>query len=317
MSHPIPPLVETLSSLEPTSMVTLYEIDFRSLGLSPNINTVIDVDVGTPTGAVNNTPVNTSIDIQVPSVGTILPTGFILSVPSAGAVTWKSSDTVTFTPATDYTGYLAITVPSSEAIIYFHSGLNELNSSVVWQSNIYQPLPILADGFEANPSGQLPRPRLIVANVMSIISTYIELFDDLLGAQVIRRRTFAKYLDPINFEGGVNPYASPTSELPPDLYRINRKTMETKLQVEFELVAAWDIEGVQLPRRQVLQNLCSWEYRSSECGYTGGPVANALDKPDSQPENDSCGKRLKSCKLRFGNNGELPFGGFPGAGVSR
>jgi lambda family phage minor tail protein L len=316
MAHPIPPLVETLSSLEPTSMVTLYEIDFRSLGLSPNISTVVDVDVGTPTGAANNTPINTPIDIQVPSVGTILASGFILSVTNAGVITRKASDTITFTPAYNFTGYVAITVPSSEAIIYFHSGLNEINSSVVWQSNVYQPLPILADGFEANPSGQLPRPRLVVANVMSIISTYIELFDDLLGAQVIRRRTFAKYLDPVNFKGGVNPYASPTSELPPDLYRINRKVMETKLQVEFELVAAWDIEGVQLPRRQVLQNLCSWEYRSTECSYTGGPVANALDELDSQSENDSCGKRLTSCKLRF-PTGSLPFGGFPGAGVSR
>jgi lambda family phage minor tail protein L len=315
MAHPIPPLVETLSSLEPTSMVTLYEIDFRSLGLSPDISTTVYVDVGPSFGSQFNTPINTPIDIQIPSVGTILLSGAL--TVTGGVVTRKFSDTVTLTPNPGYSGQVAITVLSSEAIIFFHSGLNALNSSVVWQGNKYQPLPILADGFESNPSGQLPRPRLVVANVMSIISTYIELFDDLLGAQVTRRRTFAKYLDPINFEGGVNPYASQTSELPPDLYRINRKMMETKLQVEFELVAAWDIEGVQLPRRQVLQNLCSWEYRSTECGYREeGGVATALDIPDPHRENDSCGKRLTSCKLRF-PTGSLPFGGFPGAGVSR
>lgn len=32
------------------------------------------------------------------------------------------------------------------------------------------------------------------------------------------------------------------------------------------------------------------------------------------PADDVCGKRLSSCKARFGSNAELPFGGFPGLG---
>ena len=32
---------------------------------------------------------------------------------------------------------------------------------------------------------------------------------------------------------------------------------------------------------------------------------------------DVCGKRVASCKLRFGDNGELPFGSFPGAGLTQ
>ncbi len=32
---------------------------------------------------------------------------------------------------------------------------------------------------------------------------------------------------------------------------------------------------------------------------------------------DICGKRLSSCKARFGQNAELPFGGFPAAGLIR
>jgi phage-related protein len=30
---------------------------------------------------------------------------------------------------------------------------------------------------------------------------------------------------------------------------------------------------------------------------------------------DVCGKRVDSCKLRFGQNAELPFGGYPGIGT--
>lgn len=43
----------------------------------------------------------------------------------------------------------------------------------------------------------------------------------------------------------------------------------------------------------------------------------ALPNDDSVMTNDQCGKRLQSCKLRFGINGSLPFGGFPAANLVR
>lgn len=69
-----------------------------------------------------------------------------------------------------------------------------------------------------------------------------------------------------------------------------------------------------LPRRQIIPNICWWAYRGADCQYTGGPVARADDTATSDPQLDDCGKRLASCKLRFGAFAPLPFGGFPGAG---
>ena len=43
----------------------------------------------------------------------------------------------------------------------------------------------------------------------------------------------------------------------------------------------------------------------------------ALPSGDDVLRRDRCGKRLQSCKLRFGQNGSLPFGGFPGANLTR
>ncbi|AEX56003.1 minor tail protein [Synechococcus phage S-CBS4] len=43
----------------------------------------------------------------------------------------------------------------------------------------------------------------------------------------------------------------------------------------------------------------------------------ALPADDSVKKNDKCGKRLQSCRLRFGIKGALPFGGFPAANVTR
>jgi len=66
-----------------------------------------------------------------------------------------------------------------------------------------------------------------------------------------------------------------------------------------------------------VQNICPWRYRSSECGYTGTAYFNANDQSVTTLEQDVCGKRLSSCKLRFGEFAELPYGGFPASGLIR
>lgn len=114
-----------------------------------------------------------------------------------------------------------------------------------------------------------------------------------------------------------NPTADPNCGFPDEVWFVDRKVSENGIFVEFELTAAFDVIGVMLPRRQCIQNVCTWRYRSAECSYTGGPVADITDAPTSNAAQDQCGKRLASCKLRFGQYAELPFGGFPGTGLVR
>jgi lambda family phage minor tail protein L len=206
------------------------------------------------------------------------------------------------------------------AVTRFHAGTNQLRTDVVWQGNTYQPLPIEASGFEFNGNGQLPRPNLRVANIGGAIGVLVRDYQDLLGAKVTRRRTLARYLDAVNFPGGVNPTADPAAELPPDIYFVDRKAGENKVFIDFELAAAFDVAGVVLPRRPVTQNVCVWRYRvndeSSACSYTGTTYFDANDTPVATAGQDVCGKRLSSCQARFGTQ-PLPFGGFPGVGLTR
>lgn len=108
------------------------------------------------------------------------------------------------------------------------------------------------------------------------------------------------------------PTADPNQYLSRDVWVVDRKSSENRVFIEFELAAPIDVAGVMLPRRQVVANVCAWRYRSAECGYAGGPVADRDDNPTNNPALDACGKRLASCKLRFGQTGVLPYGGFPG-----
>jgi phage-related protein len=360
-------------------------------------------------------------------------------------------------------------------IYRFHSGKNQLIGDLVWQGNTYNAFPIEASGFEWNGKGQMPRPKVLVSNVLGTITALVLAYQDLIGCKFTRIRTLQKYLDAVNFgppknrllstdsldgawfrgtaltgvtdgvldpfggtkatqfnglsgtsalttgavvfvgsvpitvgkrytisvwlnpltngtfrirygatadiqtaafpvtagsgwqrvsatflagdaggsaavclfgaSGGAinvqlsraqfeegseatdymsvattvskNPDADPTAEFPRDVYYIDRKSGEDKDLVEFELASSLDLAGVALPRRQVVQNYCPWKYRGSECGYTGTNYFNTNDAPVATLALDVCGKRLSSCRARFGQYGELPYGGFPAAGLMK
>lgn len=199
----------------------------------------------------------------------------------------------------------------------FHAGTNGLTQNLVWQGNTYTAWPSEATGFDYSSNGQLPRPKLSLANTMGAITALILEHDDIVGAKITRKRTLLKYLDAINFPGGVNADEDDTAEFPDEIFFVDRKETENKLVVVFELTSSFDVTGVKLPRRQIIQNICPFRYRGSECGYTGEDYFKVDDTATANSAEDVCGKRLTSCKLRFGANNELPFGGFPGAGLVR
>ena len=235
---------------------------------------------------------------------------------------------------------LITSIHGTNDIYRFHAGTNLVNNGdIIWRGNSYLKFPIEADGFEYSGQGALPRPKIRVSNIFSTITAVIlTLPVGLEGAKVTRIRTLAKYLDSANFppedvlltedgfsllyEDGsqiylepVNPTEDTSAEFPREIYYIDRKSAENRDLVEFELAAVFDLAGVRAPKRQCIANLCPWTYRSAECGYTGTNYFDAADQPVLSASGDVCGKRLNSCHLRFGQNAELPFGGFPGVGT--
>lgn len=203
------------------------------------------------------------------------------------------------------------------SVLYFHA--NTVVGPIWWQGVQYDPWPLQVEGF-ARTSEKQPTPKLTVANLEGTISQLCLQFDDMVGAKVTRIRTFAKFLDAVNFDG-VNPDADPTQQFPPEIWFIDRKSSENNEAVQFELASAFDLNGVMLPRRQIIANYCAWKsiggYRGPYCGYTGPAVAKADDTPTTLLAEDDCGGRLASCKLRDWPDDVLNFGGFPAAGLMR
>jgi lambda family phage minor tail protein L len=199
----------------------------------------------------------------------------------------------------------------------WHNGCNaNVTGNIVWNGNSYIRLPVQAEGFEYSNTGMLPRPTLTISNLDGTMTTLLLLVNattpgnDLGGATVKRIRTLRKYLD-----GEAN--ADPHAKFPDEVWYIDRKTNENRDSVSFELASKFDLAGVMIPKRQIIANICQWQYRSSECGYTGSGYWDANDSVVGTLAQDKCGKRLSSCKLRFGETAELPFGSYPGAGLTQ
>jgi len=240
------------------------------------------------------------------------------------------------------------TLHGSSDIYRFHAGSNEkIDGNIIFDGQTYTRIPVAAEGFELTNTGTLPRPTLTISNLDGTMTTLLLLVNattagnDLGGAEVRRIRTLRKFLDAANFVtpnflitqggdqlitqsgdnllsvSGFAPGADPNARFPDERWFIDRKSSETRDSVTFELASKFDLAGQMLPKRQVVANTCQWIYRSSECSYTGTDYYDVNGNEVSTEAEDVCGKRVASCKLRFGDNGTLPFGSFPGAGLTR
>ena len=247
------------------------------------------------------------------------------STTTDGGVTWKAisavyEDLSVLEPNAIielFQLHLDATLHGSADIFYWHNGVNaDVTGNITWNGQQYFRLPLEATGFDYSSSGSLPRPKLAVSNIGSSITglllqvNLITAGNDLGGAKVIRIRTLKKYLDG-------QPAADPHAKFPDEIWYVDRKSNENRAVVEFELASKFDLVGVMLPRRQIIANVCQWVYRGGECGYTGSNYWNTQDQVVGTLALDACGKRISSCKLRFGETAELPFGSFPGAGLSK
>ena len=212
---------------------------------------------------------------------------------------------------------IAPLLPSEQQVLRFTSNVNIQEGVVYWQGVAYQAYPIEAAGFGMNSQGSPPRPTIKASNLTGELTDLCLAYQDLVGAILKRHRTFAKFLDAENFADG-NPDANPTQHYPMDVFKVERKTKENELFIEWELRWFFDLSGVVSPGRVIAQNLCTSVYKSAECGWV--PVVESyFDLTDTACDlvDDNCSQSLKGCKLRWGEKAALPFGGFPGAGLIR
>jgi lambda family phage minor tail protein L len=176
---------------------------------------------------------------------------------------------------------------------------------IQWKGEEYTTWPHELSGIEWDGTGKSPQPQLEVGNIDGSISAMCLLLQNLFGAKVTEHTTFRQYL-----ADGDDP--DETMEFTQTWF-ITRKSGENQTSVTFELSSPADFTGQKFPRRQIY-SLCHWamngQYRGPDCGYTGTNYFTDKGVPTTNPAEDACGGLCLDCKLRFGEENPLPFGGF-------
>lgn len=188
----------------------------------------------------------------------------------------------------------------------FYAGTNELTQPIIWQGNRYTPFGVKAEGFEMSGQGASNRPTFTVVNFDGFVTALSNNFEQCLGAIVRRRQVYAQFLDAANFKEG-NRNADPQQERV-SYYLIEQLTTLTQDIATFTLALPTETDNALINKRTILVT-CPWVYRSTECGYTGNPVADEKDQPTTDPKKDKCSGCLRGCQLR---NNTLNYGGFIG-----
>lgn len=188
-------------------------------------------------------------------------------------------------------------------------------AAVMFDEEEYTPYPVRSEGWAVTSEGAAARPTIAFANVSGIFTAIVAQNNNLKGCTVKRICTYERFLD-----DGEEP--DPSQILPIDEYVINRKSGDDGDVIQFELTAELDVEGAMIPARTANRDYCDNSYRyrvggvfvytNVTCPWAGSTYYKDDDSPTTDPAEDKCGFRVSSCKLRFGENAQLPFGGFAG-----
>lgn len=200
-------------------------------------------------------------------------------------------------------------------MMYFVMGRESDGEVVKFNGVDYQPIDVHFEGLETSGAGALPQPTIRISNTDGVAQALVSTYGELLGCPLYRVRTYKRFLDG-------QPDADPEAFYGPDIFRFERKSSENGGNIEWELSAAIDQEGKQIPGRPIIRNTCLWRYRffngsgfdysKAQCPYTGNAYFDINDQLVGDPSKDVPSRRLSCCRARFGRSNPLPFGGFPG-----
>ena len=190
------------------------------------------------------------------------------------------------------------------------------DTQISFGGDTFLPLSMETEGFDRNGKGTIPTPTIRIFPTDGIRAAMVA-YGDFIGAKITRIKTFSRFLDG-------QPDADSSQVFPNEVWFFEQKTAFNKEVIEWSLSSTLDQEGVVLPKRVFLKDICQLKYRywdgsafiytpaaDGGCPYTSSSYYD-VNGTSTTASGDKCGKRLSECKRRFGNNALLPFLAFPG-----
>lgn len=179
------------------------------------------------------------------------------------------------------------------------------NPDMTYKGQVYTYAHIDISGLQISNDGKVNTPTLTVMNEIrgqrGAVSALCMLYNNLVGARLNFYMT------------SESAYNSGVVQEERQVWYVDRKSDDNHINVAFELTSPLDFKRQQIPTRLV-SDVCYWamrgEYRGESCGYTGTKYFDQRGEPVNSITLDECGGTCEDCIKRFGQDVELPFGGF-------
>lgn len=185
--------------------------------------------------------------------------------------------------------------------------------TITFQGNEYGARPFGISGISLNGNGKAGKPQLSLSNLDSRVSALIRSYNGMMQAKVTIWITTRDMLaDSGNVAAG---------DFRKYVYYVERPNFVDQNVARFDLTSPYDMDGVMIPPR-ITQSVCffaqrGWYRSGNGCGYNGAGKFDKDNKPTDDPSKDVCAGTVTACKLRFGANNELDFGGCAVASLDR
>lgn len=185
--------------------------------------------------------------------------------------------------------------------------------NIIFRGETYGARPFGISGINFTSNGKPSKPQLTLANLDSRVSALIRSYNGMMQAKVTIWVTAREFM---NEDGSIKDGAFRKL-----VYYIERPSFCNQNIAQFDLTSPYDMDGIMIPAR-VSQSVCHWAqrgwYRSGKgCGYNGNRMFDKDNNPVTDPSQDFCAGTPTACKLRFGADQELDFGGTPVASLLR
>lgn len=184
---------------------------------------------------------------------------------------------------------------------------------IIFRGDVYGARPFGISGIGFTSNGKAEKPQLSLSNLDGRVAALIRSYNGMMQAKVTIWITQA---DLLGENGAVEDGAYRKM-----VYYIERPNFVNRDVARFDLTSPYDMDGIMIPSR-ITQSVCYWAqrgwYRSGKgCGYNGSAMFDKDNNPVSDPSQDFCAGTVTACKLRFGPENELDFGGAAVASLLR
>ena len=116
----------------------------------------------------------------------------------------------------------------------------------------YQPIPIMAEGFDITATGTMAKPTLSLGNVGKVVQAQMMQHGDLVGWKLSRIRTYEKFLDG-------KPEANPGACIGPEAWLVEKLVMRSAMGIQWQLTTSLDRmafkTGRQILKDESVRNL--------------------------------------------------------------